>query len=82
MGNKPFSNLKCPECRVRGEFGVDDNEEVYCTHCGLVIQCPFPYSAGIRFKTLTEILIQKRNERFQKRRWRREYARIKKFQKV
>ena len=82
MGNKPYSNLKCPECREKGDFEVDNNEEVYCTHCGLIIQSPFPYSAGIRFKTLTDILFEKRIERFEKRRWRKEYARIKKFQKI
>ena len=82
MGNKPYSNLKCPECGVKSEFEVDNNEEVYCTHCGLVIQSPFPYSAGIRYNILIDILIQKRIERFNKKRWRREYARIKKFQKI
>ncbi len=82
MGNKPYSNLKCPECGVKGDYEVDDNEEVYCIHCGLVIQCPFHYSAGIRFKSLTDILYEKRLERFNKRRWRRENARVKKFQKV
>ncbi|MBR0369719.1 MAG: hypothetical protein IJH63_03205 [Methanobrevibacter sp.] len=82
MGNKPYSNLKCPECGVKGEFEIDNSEEVYCIHCGLVIQSPFPYSAGIRYNTLIDILIQKRIERFNKKRWRREYARIKKFQKI
>lgn len=79
MGNKPYSNLKCPECRVKGDFEIDNNEEVYCTHCGLVIQSPFPYSSGMRYNTLIDILIQKRIERFNKKRWRRENDRIKKF---
>ena len=82
MGNKPYSNLKCTECGVKGDFEVDDSEEVYCTHCGLVIESPFPYSAGMKYKTLTDILFDKRIERFKKRRWRRENARVKKFQKV
>lgn len=72
MGIKPFSNLKCPECRVKGDFDIDNNEEVYCIHCGLVIQTPFHYSGGIRYKTLSDILYEKRIERFEKRRWRKE----------
>ena len=82
MGNKPYSNLKCPECDNKGDFMVDDNDEVYCIHCGLVIVSPFPYSAGIRFKTLTEILDEKRTEKYVNNRWRRENDRIKKFQKI
>ena len=79
MANKPYSNLECPLCGVKGDFMRDNNEEVFCNHCGLVIESPYPYSAGIRFKTLTEILIDKRNERIEKSRWRRENDRIKKF---
>lgn len=82
MCNKPYSNLECPECEVKGEFEQDDNEEVYCTHCGLVIESPYPYCAGIRFKTLVEILDDKRNEEIKDKRWRRENARIKKLQKI
>lgn len=82
MTNKPYSNLKCPECGEKGDFEQDDNEEVYCVHCGLVIQSPYPYSAGFRFKTLTEILEDKRNEKMKIKRWRRENARLKKLQKI
>ena len=82
MSNKLFSNLICPECENKGDFERDDNEEIYCTHCGLVIKSPYPYSAGIKFKTLTEILDDKRNERKENKRWRRENERRKKFQKI
>ena len=82
MTNKPYSNLECPECEVKGDFMVDNNGEVYCIHCGLVIQSPFPYSAGIKFKTLPEILDEKRTEKIKNRRWRRENARLKKLQKI
>ena len=82
MANKPYSNLICPDCEVKGDFEQDTNEEVYCIHCGLIIKSPYPYSAGIRFKTLTEILDEKRNERKEKRRWRRENDRLKKLQKI
>ena len=60
MTNKPYSNLECPECDNKGDFIQDDNGEVYCVHCGLVIESPYPYSAGLKFKTLVEILDEKR----------------------
>ena len=50
-----------------------------CIHCGLVIESPYPYSAGIRFKTLTEILDDKRNTEIKNRRWRKENERLEKF---
>lgn len=82
MTNKPYSNLECPECDNKGDFIQDDNGEVYCVHCGLVIESPYPYVAGIRFKTLSEILDEKRKEKIENKRWRRENARLKKLQKV
>ena len=82
MTNKPYSNLECPECDNKGDFIQDDNGEVYCVHCSLVIESPYPYVAGIRFKTLSEILDDKRKEKIENRRWRRENARLKKLQKV
>lgn len=82
MANKPYSNLKCPSCGVEGDFSKDHCEEVACNHCGLVIESPYPYSAGLRFKTLVEILDDERNEEMNVKRWRKEYERIKKLQKV
>ena len=82
MVNKPYSNLECPECDNKGDFEPDDNEEVYCIHCGLVIESPYPYSAGLKFKTLVEILDEKRKEKIDNKRWRRENDRLKKFQKI
>ncbi|WP_296874628.1 hypothetical protein [uncultured Methanobrevibacter sp.] len=57
----------------------DDNEEVFCNHCGLVIESPYPYSAGIRFKTLNDILLDEKIKRIKNSRWRRENDRFKKF---
>ncbi len=82
MTNKPYSNLECPECDNKGDFIQDDNGEVYCVHCGLVIESPYPYVAGLRFKTLPELLDDKIKEKIEKKRWRRENARLKKLQKV
>jgi len=66
MCNQTYSNLVCPECENKGEYEKDDNEEVYCIHCGLVIKSAYPYTAGIRFKTLTEILDDKKREEIEK----------------
>lgn len=82
MGNNLYSKLECPDCGEKGDFMKDDNEEVYCIHCGLVIESPYPYTAGVRFKTLAEILDDKRNEELNNKRVRREHDRIKKFQKI
>ena len=75
MANKPYSNLECPLCGVKGDFARDNNEEVFCIHCGLVIESPYPYSAGIRFKTLEDILLDIKMKELK----RRENDRIKKF---
>ncbi len=72
MTNKPYSNLECPVCGVKGDFMRDDNEEVLCNHCGLVIESPYPYSAGIRFKTLSDILLDEKIKRIKNSRWRKE----------
>lgn len=71
MANKPYSNLKCPVCGEKGDFMRDETEEVFCNHCGLVIESPYPYSAGIRFKTLNDILLDEKIKRINKARWRR-----------
>lgn len=71
MCNQTYSNLVCPECENKGEYEKDDNEEVYCKNCGLVIESPYPYTAGIRFKTLTEMLDDKKREEMEKEFWRR-----------
>lgn len=72
MGNKPYSDIKCPECDNKGDFTRDDHEEVYCLNCGLVIESPYPFCAGMKFKTLEDILLDKEIERINKARWRRE----------
>ena len=55
MSNKPYSNLKCPNCNNTGNYEVDE-DEIFCLHCGLIIQTSYKYVAGMRIKMLTEIL--------------------------
>ena len=76
MTNKPYSNLKCPNCGEIGDYEKDSNEEVYCNHCGLIIKSPYPYSAGIRFNTLTQILDEEKMENMKNNLWRKYYAEL------
>lgn len=82
MGNEQYSNLQCPECEKIGDYVKNSDGEIYCIHCGLVIKSPYPFTAGIRFKTLTEILDEKELEKINEKRRRKEHERIKKFQKI
>lgn len=82
MSNK-YTNLKCPACGKKGKYETDQNLEVYCTECGLIIESPYPYVAGIKFDTLSYILLQKDLKKQEKRRekWLRRYlnGRTRKF---
>lgn len=84
--SKQYTNLKCPSCGKKGNYETDPNLEIYCTKCGLIIQSKYPYTAGIRFDTLTYILLKKESEKQEKRRqkWLRRYLndRNKKLQKI
>ena len=66
MCNQTYSDLVCPDCESKGQYERGDNEEVYCKNCGLVIESPYPYTAGVRFKTLAEILQDKKDEEIEK----------------
>lgn len=57
-----YSDIIYPECENEGDFVIDYNCDVFCIHCGLVIESPYPYVAGCKFKCLDEILIEKENE--------------------
>ena len=75
MGNKPFENLICPECYNIGEYEIDDNEEVFCKCCGLLIKSPYPYTGGFKFKTLSDIIDEEKCRRIKN-------GRFKKLQKI
>ena len=38
----------CPECGGEVEYSTEDEDEAYCTECGLVTSGSYPYVAGIR----------------------------------
>ena len=54
-----LKNLKCPECQTRGEYCTDVNMNTYCLKCGLVVHSVYPYSGGIRHKSLSDFDIEK-----------------------
>ena len=38
----------CPECGGEVEYSSEDEDEAYCTECGLVTSGSYPYVAGFR----------------------------------
>ena len=38
----------CPECGGEVEYSSEDEDEAYCTSCGLITSGSYPYTAGIR----------------------------------
>ena len=36
----------CPECGAEVEYSSEDEDEAYCTHCGLVTSASIQYVAG------------------------------------
>ena len=38
----------CPECGGEVEYSSEDEDESYCTKCGLITSGSYPYVAGIR----------------------------------
>ena len=39
----------CPECGAEIEYiNPDDEDEAYCTKCGLITSASYPYVAGIK----------------------------------
>ena len=51
-------NTVCPSCLKKGQFKTDNNLETYCTNCGLVIDSPYPYSAGNRYDLLCDFIFK------------------------
>lgn len=52
--------LKCPSCNTIGEYETDDRLETYCKKCGLIIESPYPYTAGNRYDLLSDILYKRK----------------------
>ena len=38
----------CPECGAEIKYSSEDEDEAYCTHCGLVTSASITYVAGIK----------------------------------
>lgn len=47
-----LQKTECPICQNKGNYTTDF--ETYCNKCGCIITTPYPYTAGIKHKTLTE----------------------------
>ena len=37
----------CPECGGEVEYSSEDEDEAYCTECGLITSGSYPYVAGV-----------------------------------
>lgn len=62
-----IKNRVCPSCNCVGEFETDENLNVYCQHCGLVIETPYPYDAGLRHWTYADFIYYKRIRELKKK---------------
>ena len=61
-----LDKFTCPICKRTGEYHKDDYETT--CECGLVITTAYPYTAGQKYKTLTEYLQEQKKER-RKQKW-------------
>lgn len=48
LNHQPLN--RCPECGGTIEYSTEDEDEAYCTQCGLVTSGSYPYTAGIRIE--------------------------------
>ena len=46
LNHKPL-NI-CPECGAEVKYSTEDEDEAYCTHCGLITSASIQYVAGIK----------------------------------
>lgn len=53
-------HLKCPYCHSIGEYETDNNLETYCKNCGLIIDSPYPFSAGKRYNLLCDFIFEQK----------------------
>ena len=67
-----IKNFSCPICNTIGEYETDNNEETYCIHCGCIIDSPYPYTAGIRYYTISDFITIRENKRKEER-WKRKW---------
>ncbi|WP_458454376.1 hypothetical protein [Methanobrevibacter sp.] len=58
---KALRKTKCPHCETVGEYETDENLNTYCKNCGLVVDAPYKYTAGIKFDLLHDILHKKKS---------------------
>jgi len=56
-----YEHQKCPQCETIGKYTTDNQENTYCTKCGLIIETHYKYTGGIKIKTLTDIQIENQN---------------------
>ena len=55
-----IKHRKCPSCSTIGEYETDNNLNVYCKVCGLIIETPYPYSAGLKHWVYCDFKYNKR----------------------
>ena len=65
-----YEHQKCPQCETIGKYTTDNQENTYCTKCGLIIETQYPYVAGHKIKTLTDIQIENQQQK-QKEKWKK-----------
>ena len=65
-----YEHQKCPQCEQIGQYETDNQENTYCTKCGLIIETHYPYVAGNKIKTLTDIQIENQQTE-QMERWKK-----------
>ena len=68
-----INNFRCPQCHTKGQY-IKEEQETYCTKCGLIITTSYPYTAGQKFKTLSDFQIENKNKKINekmKKRWKK-----------
>lgn len=63
----PIKKRKCPSCQTIGEYETDENLNIYCKKCGLVIETPYPYSAGFKHWVYCDFKYNKRIRELKKK---------------
>ena len=74
--SKQTNNLdkfKCPNCNRTGQY-IKEEHETFC-ECGLVIIASYPYTAGQRFKTISDYQIEEQERRTDKK-WKRTISQL------
>lgn len=66
----PIKKRVCPHCSHIGKYETDNNLNVYCKVCGLVIESPYPYTAGLKHWSFCDFIFHKRI-REEKEKWKK-----------